>query len=469
MELDFYFFMAAVPGSIPDEPLTPTGRLFLRPELDTIIHCIIIGKEQFNREAIKSTIESSLMVKHPRFCSLLVRDRNGREYWRRTELDLDRHVISINNAIELTDDEAAANRYVADLSVSTPLSTDKPLWEVHLLMAHRCLVFRCHHALGDGITLMSIFMGCCRRIDDPEAPPSMVPKRNSGPKGGKWWERAWLIFVMIWFSLVFAMEFVLRSLWVSDQKTVISGGAGVELWPRKLATAKLSIQDMKVVKKAVDNATINDVLFAVVSSGMSRYLNHRSPNSLQDGLRLTGEAMVNLRKQLPLEDLSDLIKNNSLSRWGNKIGVILLPIYIHKAESDPLQYLKRAKKMVDRKKHSLEAHLSYKTGDLAMSLLGPKAASWLNYRILCNTTFTISNVVGPQEEITLAGNHIDFFRVCSSSLPHALTMHMLSYAGRADIQLLVAKDIIPDPEFMAKCFEDALIEMKEAALTTSKA
>jgi hypothetical protein len=48
----------------------------------------------------------------------------------------------------------------------------------------------------------------------------------------------------------------------------------------------------------------------------------------------------------------------------------------------------------------------------------------------------------------------------------ALTMHMVSYAGRADMQIMVAEDIIPDPEFLAKCFEDALFEMKEAAAAT---
>lgn len=48
----------------------------------------------------------------------------------------------------------------------------------------------------------------------------------------------------------------------------------------------------------------------------------------------------------------------------------------------------------------------------------------------------------------------------------AITMHMVSYAGRADLQILVAKDIIPDPQVLAKCFEDALLEMKEVALAT---
>ena len=46
----------------------------------------------------------------------------------------------------------------------------------------------------------------------------------------------------------------------------------------------------------------------------------------------------------------------------------------------------------------------------------------------------------------------------------AITMHMMSYAGKADMQILVAKDLIPYPENLAKCFEDALLEMKEAAL-----
>ena len=43
-------------------------------------------------------------------------------------------------------------------------------------------------------------------------------------------------------------------------------------------------------------------------------------------------------------------------------------------------------------------------------------------------------------------------------------MQMLSYAGTAFLQILVAKDIIHDHEYLAKCFEDALLEMKEAAV-----
>ncbi|KAL5855529.1 hypothetical protein ACOSQ4_005331 [Xanthoceras sorbifolium] len=453
-----------------DEPLTPAGRLFLRPEMNTIIHCVVGLQHPADLDLIKSIVSSSFMVQHPRFTSLLVRDHRGTEHWRKTKIDIDRHVILVDHPLTNdVDDSRAVNDYVAELSVSTPLSTDKPLWELHVLPAHKCVVLRIHHALGDGISLMSLFLASCRRAADPEALPSMgisSDRKRSRSSGWRNWREILLGFVkMVVFSLVFAAEFVLK-LWISDRKTPISGGADVELWPRKLATARFSLEDMKAVKKAVAGATINDVLFGVVSSGLSRYLDYRSPNALPNGFQLTGLAMVNLREQPGLQELCDLMKSNTGSEWGNKFGMLLLPVYYHKTGGNPLDYLKRAKAMIDRKKQSLEAHFSYNIGDFLMSWFGPKVACMLNYRIVCNTSFTISNVIGPLEEITVAGVPVTYVRANTSSLPHALTMHMTSYAGKADMQILVAKDIIPDPEFLAKCFEDALLELKEAALST---
>ncbi|KAM2407902.1 hypothetical protein ACFX1X_027012 [Malus domestica] len=158
------------------------------------------------------------------------------------------------------------------------------------------------------------------------------------------------------------------------------------------------------------------------------------------------------------------LESNSESSWGNKFGMFLLPIYYHKSSDlDPLVYLKRAKLVLDRKKQSLEADFSYKVGCFLITYFGAKVASWLLYKMVCNTSFTISNILGPQEEIAIGGNLVTYLKVNTCSLPQALTMHMVSYAERADLQILVAKDIIPDPTFLAKCFEEALLDMKEAA------
>ncbi|CAI9260070.1 unnamed protein product [Lactuca saligna] len=449
-----------------DEPLTPAGRLFVQPATEQIINCVLGLDRPVGVELVRSVISDSLVIKHPRFTSLLVKDNHGRERWKKVELDINRHIIFLPDAVGSNDDdEATVNDYIADLTVSSPLSTDKPLWEVHILPAHKCVVLRLHHSLGDGVSLLSLMLTMCRKVSDAdkmptiELPPSSRSHRREG--GG---ERLWKWLKMICFTLIYMFEFLLRSLWLRDKKTVVRGGAGVELWPRKLVTATFRLEDLKTVKNAFVNTTINDVLFGVISLGLSRYLDNHSPKPLQEGIRITGAAMVNLRPSQGLQEFAELMKSDSKSRWGNKFGMMLLPIYYHTNGSDPLQYLKRAKMMIDRKKLSLEAFLSYKIGYFIMRCLGPKFASLLNYRIICNTSFTISNVIGPKEEFMIAGIPVTYIRTTSSSLAHAITMHMVSYAGKADMQILVAKDIIPYPEKLAKCFEDALLEMKEAAL-----
>ncbi|WCJ41961.1 O-acyltransferase (WSD1-like) family protein [Euphorbia peplus] len=450
-----------------DEPLTPAGRLFLQPEMSTIIHVAMGVKNPIDVDSLKSTAKNSLMLKQPRFSSLLIRDENGREMWRKTEIDFDRHFILVESKNNVNI-EQTINDYIADLSLSTPLSYDKPLWEIHLMLEQQCLILRIHHALGDGIALMSMFLADCRKLDDPEALPDLGGGRGRRVQKGEKWRGVLREFMkIVWFSIMFCLEFVVRCLWVFDRKTLLSGGDGVELWPRKVATAKFLIDDMKFVKNAVANSTINDVLLGVISAGLSKYLDHHSPNSMKEGQQLTGLAMVNLREQPGLQELTDTVNINSRSRWGNKFGMLLLPTYYHKG-IEALQYVKNAQKMTNMKKKTLEAPFSYRLGDLVMSWLGPKVATMLFYRIMCNTTFTISNVLGPQDKITLAGNPITFIRVNTSSLPQGISMHMVSYAGRADMQIVVAKDIVPDPQFLAKCFEDSLLEMKKAVKTSDK-
>ncbi|KAK9053452.1 hypothetical protein SSX86_030086 [Deinandra increscens subsp. villosa] len=457
-----------------DEPLSPGGRFFVQPATHQIINCALGLEQPLGFDATRTVVSNSLMIKHPRFSSILVTDDHDREYWRKIDqLDIDRHIILRSDPVgEGDSDEAVINDYLAHLSVSSPLDTGKPLWEIHLLPAHKCVVLRIHHALGDGISIMSLMLTLTRKLDDPEETPTIEPLvsstrriRELGTLG-----RIWKVLKTIWFTLIYLFEFIMRGLWVKDGRTVVRGGEGVELWPRKLVTAKFSLEDMKRVKNAVINATINDVLFGVISLGLSKYLSKRSSESLPEGLRITGVAMVNLRPSPGLQDIKELMKKNAAagSGWGNKVGIMLLPVYYHRnrngCDPHPLEYLNRAKMMIDRKKLSIEAFLSHKIGYFIMNFFGAKAASLLNYRVLCNTTFTISNIVGPREEMTIAGIPVTYLRTTSSSLSHAITMHMVSYSGKADMQILVAKDLIPDPDDLAKCFEDALLEMKKASL-----
>ncbi|KMS96516.1 hypothetical protein BVRB_9g224560 isoform B [Beta vulgaris subsp. vulgaris] len=455
-----------------DEPVSPAGRLFLQSKTELIINCSIGFKNPLEPEAMKTYVANSLFMKHPRFCSLLVVDAKGREFWRKTKINIDNHVIihPKNPSLECESEEECEdkiNAILADYAVSSPLSMEKPLWELHIISELKCMIFRFHHAMGDGISLMSLFLATCKRLCDGKDAVSDV--NVSENKKGEIKKRKGKgnpfigILKVIWWTILSVMEVIGRSLWVRDKKTAISGGDGVELWPRMVATAKFTLEDMKTVKRTIPHATINDVLFGVISFGFSKYLESRSSQGLQEGQQITGLATVNLRKQPGLQEVSKLMDENC-SRWGNKFGFMILPVYYHNTkDADPLKFVKRAKVMIDRKKQSLGAHFSYYAGKFTMSLLGPKAASMSNHKILCNTTFVISNIVGTQEESTFAGNPMTYITATTTSLPTAVMMHMVSYAGKASMQISVAKEIIPDPRFLAQCFQDALLEMKTAA------
>ncbi|PWA85082.1 O-acyltransferase, WSD1 domain-containing protein [Artemisia annua] len=355
-----------------DEPLTPAGRLFLQRDTNIAVICCLGGHEPLRIDDIKAVVAGSMLTKHPRLSSILVINKNGQEYWRKTDIDLDRHIFIHHDPIEeAKDDEDAANIFMADLAVSVPFGTDKPLWEVHLLTSHNCAVIRVHHAVGDGISLLSFFLTMCRKADDPKKMPAVNQVAYNSDYGKDAIGRLlWKLLKVVWFTMVFMIHFIGRALWVRDERTVVSGGAGVELWPRKLVTARFLIDDMKIVKKSIPNTTINDVLFGVISFGLSKYMETRSSKPLREGLRITGVAMVNLRPH-GYQDLEGFMKDRS-TRWGNKFGMLVLPTYYHRSGSDPLEYVRRAKAMIDQKKSSLESFLSYKLGYLVMAIFGAK-------------------------------------------------------------------------------------------------
>lgn len=239
-----------------DQPLTPAGRLFLQPQMNQIIAAALSVEFPIDIDTFRAEVESSIMFKHPRFCSLMVRDSSGREHWRPTAVDLDQHLIVHHHPLSddpSTSDEDAVNEFIADLAVSSPLSTDKPLWEIHLLIAHKTMIFRVHHALGDGISLMSLLLSCCRRADDPTRLPS-IGGVGAAASAQRRRPTLSMLLMLIWYTFVYCVEFIARAAWWRDRPTAVSGGAGAELWPRKLATARFRLDDMKAVKRAVANA-----------------------------------------------------------------------------------------------------------------------------------------------------------------------------------------------------------------------
>ena len=245
-----------------DEALisSPYSRIFLCPKSEQIINCAMGLRLPIDVDALKKAFFESTMIGHPRFCSLVVRKNGNEYYWRKTHVNIDDHFIIIDPptaTVTGTEDEVevAVNAYLANLAVSTPLSEDKPLWEVHVLLSLNCVVLRVHHTLGDGASLMSMLSACFGKQKD-----GVVEKENGEikerTKGAKKWRKGgvWGWVKTTWFTMVFSMKDIGMMFWVRDKPSVIYGGEGVELWPRSLETIKFQLQDFRSIKKIIPNA-----------------------------------------------------------------------------------------------------------------------------------------------------------------------------------------------------------------------
>ncbi|XP_021753331.1 O-acyltransferase WSD1-like isoform X3 [Chenopodium quinoa] len=457
---------------------SPFGRLYFCPETEQIMNCAMFFKYPIDVQGLKKAFSNSTMIEDPRFCSLLVRNPNGEDHWKRVHVNIDDHFIlryptTITKARghdEEDDDEATVNAYLADLAVSTPLSKNKPLWEVHVLVELKCVVLRVHHSLGDGVSMMSMLSSCFGQKKETKSGVNgegNIVKDGNNNHARRNWKIGGILGLIqsMWFTIVFGLRFLGRVLGVKDKFSVISGGDGVELWPRKLVTAKFKIEDFKSIKTAViPNVTVNDVLLGVISHGLSKYIDDKSPKAVQQALQLSFIIPVHLRKDSSMQEISDLMKtpNLELSGWGNKSSAVIVPIDCCNGLK-PLEHVKQKKSVMDKMKHSCCAHFTFKSINFIVSCLGPKVVSWSLHKLICHTTLSISNIVGPSEDLVIGDNPVTDIKVNMSSTFHAITMLLVSYAEKVNLQVMIAKDIIPDPELIVKCFQDSFQEMRSSS------
>lgn len=198
----------------------------------------------------------------------------GKMKWVKTNyVDLDKHIIipkvdlAIYN-VETTD--KFVEDYILNLS-KTSIDKSMPLWDLHILnintsTAESVGIFRIHHSLGDGISLMSLLLACMRQTSDPEALPTLPKKKmkiknhqknnicNINGMFSKFFLGLWWNFMLFWNSIVDVLMFIATALvLVKDSETPIKGPITrtSENNPRRIVFKMLSLDDIKLVKNAM--------------------------------------------------------------------------------------------------------------------------------------------------------------------------------------------------------------------------
>ncbi|XP_062091401.1 wax ester synthase/diacylglycerol acyltransferase 11-like [Humulus lupulus] len=475
-----------------DQPLSPAGQLFHEPNFNVHILAMMGCKTKIDTAVVKANLPHTLL-KHPRFCSLPVEDekKGGEMKWVRTEVDLDKHVI--NPEVDLSNYKGTPDKYLEDyIHNLTKTSVDKsrPLWDLHILNvktseAEAVGIFRVHHSIGDGISLMSLLLACTRQISDPEALPTLPTtklKLDNAHKSFGFFTakylmslilRVWWVLNLFWNTFRDVLKFTGTALLlIKDSKTPIKGPPGSENNPRRIVYRIVSLDDMKLIKNAM-NTTINDVALGATQAGLSKYLNRRygilnkndvgeteKKNNLPKKIRLRSILFINIRPSPGIQALADMMEKNTKAKWGNSFAYVLLPFTIG-LRDDPLDYVREAKSTIDRKKHSLEAYFTFSIIGLVFKFFGIKSASALFQRLFCGTTMAFSNVVGPLEEIGFYGHPMAYLSANSYGQANELVVCIQSYVNKMSVSVAVDESTIPDPHQLCDDIVESLKVIKD--------
>ncbi|KAJ0966871.1 hypothetical protein J5N97_023788 [Dioscorea zingiberensis] len=154
-----------------DQPVSPIGQYLSSSVLNVTILVVFDSTIPVDDSHAISALENIFLPLNPRFSSIMVRDEDGVQKWRKVKVKLEEHVKVPVFPQGLEKYDECLQEYITKISME-PLPFSRPLWDIHIIKyptssAAGNFLFRLHHALGDGFSLMAALFACLKRADDP--------------------------------------------------------------------------------------------------------------------------------------------------------------------------------------------------------------------------------------------------------------------------------------------------------------
>jgi diacylglycerol O-acyltransferase / wax synthase len=423
-----------------------------------VINSVMWSAEQTDFTELAKVVEDRMINRFPRFRQRPqpARVPLGRADWVDDEdFDPERHYRYVT--LPAPGDQAALEAYVSS-QTGNPLPTDRPLWEIHFISGFdggTASLFRIHHAVADGISLMRVVLSLTdegpaeedlfQPVHDPgttevvvHAAESVVgfgfglvrhPSRIPGLVSTATHDTARLLHL---------------ALLPTKPKSVLSGDVG----PTKLVTwtPPISLNRVKEISRA-SGTTINDVLLAALSGALGAYLVER------------GTPLPSVRVMVPvnLRPLDGPLP----AELGNEFGFYFVDLPT--APMQPLERLAVMHQHVEEIKGSPEALVAF--GVLAGLGASPKVVEDIGVAFFgSKATGVVTNVPGPREPVYLAGAKVDGI---IGWVPRAGDMgfgvSIFSYAGEVVVGFSTDAGLMPDPERLCALMLDEIEVLGAAA------
>lgn len=362
---------------------------------------------------------------------------------------------------------------------SRPLDMNRPVWEIHVVENLSgiadippdsfAMVTKIHHSAVDGASTIKFFSG----LSDLDAEGTPVTdlsltaeSAGEPPTTNEMWARCVLNHIRspiklaetLWRATPTLVPAAINAVFKvrdDDESTrVPKTRFNKPVSPRKtFHGVEFELADFKRIATAVDDAKINDVVLAVSSGALRKYL-----------LRHHG---------LPSESLIAWVPVNTRPAKGAKGGedgnqITAMTVDLHTDLASPLQRLKEitrytqltkagktgvsARLMTDVSKHMPGATMALAS---RMIMASGVTAS------LCNVA--ISNVPGPQFPIYLNGAKcLKQYGMTPLGDGMGLFLMTLSYNKKLTFSITTTEDVMPDVDLFGECLAAAVTELKNA-------
>ena len=355
---------------------------------------------------------------------------------------------------------------------SQSLDRSKPLWELWLVEGlangRFALLTKTHHALVDGISGVDIatVLFDTAREPAPVAPPEQEWVPRPLPSDAQLLADALLERGTVPGEIVRGARAALRGprqLASRVGEALVGLGAmawggltaappspfNVRIGPhRRFTWVSAELDEFKAIKNAL-GGTVNDVVLAVVTGALGRYMRlhgHRTED-------------VVLRAMVPVSVRAD-VERGAL---GNRVAAMWAPLPV--GMTDPIQRLLKIRREMQAVKDSGQAVgaqvLTELTGFAPPTIMAQAMRLQARQRLF---NLVVTNVPGPQMPLYALGRELEsIFPMVPLAENTALGIAVMSYNGQMNFGLNADYDALADVEVLADELRAAIDELSAAA------
>jgi diacylglycerol O-acyltransferase / wax synthase len=442
--------------SLYDQSTAPNGRVRFRDILRNVERRLHLAK-CFRRRLIEVPGDTD----HPYW----IEDKN---------FDLEFHVRHV--ALPPPGDWTQFCRQAARLH-SYPLDRSKPLWEMTVISGLRAiegvpesafgLLLKIHHAAIDGASGAAL----TEVLNDLQATPGEIPPPQTAwsgepePASFDLMSRSALNNLLqpfraaeVWSQTVPALRRAaetFRSAAVDRVGPVPRTRFNGRVTPHRVFDGRrYDLEDCRRIKRAVEGATINDVILTVVGGALRRYLTDKG--ELPD-TSLIAMAPINVRT------------TDEKNSEGNKVAGMLASLGTHIGQ--PADRLAAVRDSTHNSKLFASAIGARLMTDYSHFI--PARVAALAARLYTSSGMAarsdpafncvVTNVPGPATPLYMSGARLDrTFGMGPISDGVGLIFPVFSYCGGITVSVCGCRETLPDPERLAANLDDSFDELKYA-------